>query len=184
MAREGMGLLERKRDSLMGRAMDELEASKRLRLEVTEAWRQLQEAWEEVYGEEDIGRLRSLAQAFVFSPQTAGERRMWMSATLNDYRYEKTKLPFLGSSLDCSLRTERVRGMLHALMPKMIGLMNRESSVRSMIVALRQCQRQVNALDEVIIPGFQDEQRRIAQQLEERERETLFQIKRLKEAEA
>jgi len=127
-----------------------------------------------------VSQLRHLAQRLAFSSTVREAWRRWMSVNLAAHAYERTKLPFLGAVMDCSLRPEQVRGILHALMPELIELMNREGNVRSLARALRQCQRQVNALEEIVIPELRGERRRIEQRLEERERESLFQIKRLK----
>jgi len=180
LAREGLGLLERKRDSLMNQALEELQQARGLRQQLTERWKQLADLWNDAYRHEDVPQLRRLAQDRVFSPVVQEGGRGWMSVNLAAHTYERETLPFLGAVMDCSLRPEQVRGMLHALMPELIDLLNRESNVRRLTRALRQCQRQVNALEEIVIPELREAWRRIEQRLEERERESLFQIKRLK----
>ena len=55
-----------------------------------------------------------------------------------------------------------------------------ETSIRRIAAALKQCHRQVNALNQVVIPELAEEKTRIEQRLEEKEREAIFQVKRLK----
>jgi len=45
LAREGLDLLERKRDSLMNRALEDLKQARGLRQQLTERWRQLADLW-------------------------------------------------------------------------------------------------------------------------------------------
>lgn len=65
-------------------------------------------------------------------------------------------------------------------MPKLTQLMCIETNLRRITHALKQCQRQVNALEHLLIPELQSEKRWIEQSLEERDREAIFQTKRLK----
>jgi vacuolar-type H+-ATPase subunit D/Vma8 len=58
--------------------------------------------------------------------------------------------------------------------------MNTETNIRRISIALKRCQRQVNALTEVVIPELSQERIRVEQRLEEKEREAIFQVKLLK----
>ena len=181
LASEGMDLLEKKRDHLMSQALDLLRQAKALRMEVSEQWRLIRDAWGEALSRENRTHLESLADNAVkeLSGLETGFRN-WMGAVLTDIAGPDMSIDLLGSATECDLRTERVRGMLHRLMPDLIRLMAVESNIRRISGALKRCQRQVNGLEHAVIPALRADQRRIEQRLEETEREALFQVKRLK----
>jgi V/A-type H+-transporting ATPase subunit D len=180
LAVEGMDLLEKKRDQLMKQALALLKKAKALRLDVTERWLSIQNAWDEALSHENSSHLKSLADTVAESPGLETDFRHWMGAVLTDIAWPDTAIGLLGSATECDLRTERVRGMAHSLLPDLIRLMAIESNIRRITAALKRCQRQVNGLEHAVIPELKSDQHRIEQRLEETEREALFQIKRLK----
>ncbi|MDX8410467.1 MAG: V-type ATP synthase subunit D [Mariprofundaceae bacterium] len=180
VARQGYELLENKRDILIQEGIRRLRLARQLRLHMTQQWQRLQDVWRDCCAHEGHTRLTHLARALPPAEKVEGRERTWMSASLAEFRYAPPGLSLLGAISDCSVRPERVRGLLASLLPDLLDLMNEESSVRRISQALRRCQRQVNALHHVLIPEMQAEQRRIDQHLEEKEREALFQIKQLK----
>jgi|GEM_PF-2305873 len=184
LSREGLELLERKRDALMAQGLQLLRQSREQREEVTGRWQEAIALWRtamERDGEEQLA-VRSMHCERIPSLQGDEERMLSVSHCRYLVTYLMPKL--LGGVGDCSLCAELARGKLAKLLPELIELMNRESNVRRVAAALKQCQRQVNALSQVVIPELAHEQKRIEQRIEEKEREAMFQVKRLKAAHA
>lgn len=179
-AREGLSLLERKRDTLMNEAMNRLRQAKALRLELTRQWQPLWQQWCDTLTRERSQNLQRLASRLEPPVPPRDASRHWMSVLLAELSQELPVLAPLGSVTQVGLRPEQVRGTLAALLPRMVELMALETSVRRIAQALKRCHRQVNALDRMIIPELVREQTRVEQRLEEKEREAIFQIKRLK----
>jgi V/A-type H+-transporting ATPase subunit D len=180
VAREGLELLERRRDSLMAEGLSQLARAKQQRLQVTQKWQPLAGNWRDCLEHQDPQLLKKLAQTLELAPPLSGRSRRWMSVELADYACQRPQLELLGSVTEVDIRPERVRGALADLLPELIQLMNTETNIRRISIALKRCQRQVNALTEVVIPELSQERIRVEQRLEEKEREAIFQVKLLK----
>jgi len=182
IARESLGLLENKRDVLIARGIELLRDSARLRRELTERWAETEKLWVECLGMEGMERLRSLSTGQQSRFDLHGKEKPWMSVRLVQLSLEQHRPAPLGAVFDCGLLPDQVRGLLASLLPDLVGLMNVETNIRRIASALRRCQHQVNALDYVILPNLEKERLQIGRCLEEKEREALFQIKRMKAA--
>ncbi len=73
-----------------------------------------------------------------------------------------------------------VRRRVRALLPQIVRLAESEVSCRRLAAELQKTQRKVNALEHIFIPEYRDTIQFIEATLDEREREALFQLKRLK----
>lgn len=180
MAREGLNLLENKRDFLIKEGASQLGKAREKRLELSRSWARLLEMWSDCLRVERKEKLEDLADRVAGMRPLDGSERRWMSVNLAEYSSQRPRLTLLGAFFDCGLRPERARGALASMLPDLVMLMDLETNVRRISVALKRCQRQVNALNYVIIPELESEKGRIEQRLEEMEREALFQAKRLK----
>jgi V/A-type H+-transporting ATPase subunit D len=180
VAREGVELLERKRDKLMAEGMKLLKQAAPLRLQLTREWERIQHDWKDTLEYQSYHRLKTFAGSVQQAPPLAGQEQRWMSVKLADFNYPKPRLEPLGSVIEIDIRPEQVRGATNKLIPELIQLMNLETSIRRIAAALKQCHRQVNALSQVITPELVSEKSRIEQRLEEKEREAIFQVKLLK----
>jgi V/A-type H+-transporting ATPase subunit D len=181
LSRQARELLEQKRDRLMEKALEELRASARLRRDLTERWRAVLELWWDCLEEEGAERLARLSKEVPELPDLDGAECRYLGVMLSACSLARPELPPLGAVFDCGLKPERVRGLLADLLPDLVRLMNHETNVRRLAGALRRVQRQVNALEQVLIPEMEGEAKYIEQAIEEKEREALFQTKRLKE---
>ncbi len=73
-----------------------------------------------------------------------------------------------------------VRTRLHALQADLVHLAEVEVSCHRLALELQRTQRKVNALENIFIPQYRDTIRFIEASLEEKEREALFHLKRVK----
>jgi vacuolar-type H+-ATPase subunit D/Vma8 len=129
---------------------------------------------------EGVERLSRLADEQNAPPELKEGETSWMSVRLARFVLERPELEPFGAVFDCGLWPDRVRGRLAAFLPELQKLMNVESNVRRISVSLKRCQRQINALSHIILPELEGDKIRIEQGLEEREREALFQVKRMR----
>lgn len=180
VAQDGLDLLERKRDMLMSEGLKQLRQAKTLRQEVTQVWAVIQKHWQDTLEHESLHALQWLADAVEQPAPLRDNSRRWMSVVLAEFSLDKPTLKLLGSVTQIGIRPEQVRGKLGNLLPELVKLMALETNIRRIAAALKQCHRQVNALNQVIIPELAQEKKRIEQRLEEKEREAIFQVKRLK----
>ena len=180
LAREGVALLEKKRDRLMAMGMQRLRQSRELRIQLAQKWGRLEAMWRDALAAESRDRLERLAAQVPTAGQVREERDSWMSVDLVELQLADEPPGPLGGIVDCDYRTERARGALYVLLPELMRLMSLETQVRRIAAVLKRCHRQVNALNNLILPELAREERRITDSLEERDREALFQVKRLK----
>jgi V/A-type H+-transporting ATPase subunit D len=85
-----------------------------------------------------------------------------------------------GGTGDAGPAADAVSSALRALVPSLLELAELESSCLRLARELASVRRKLNALERVHIPAHADTIRFIADQLEEREREQLFQLKRIR----
>jgi len=180
VSQEGLELLEHKRDILIAEGLQLLKSAKALRTTLTQYWGEIEKHWQETLNLQSADKLKRLADSLVPMAELKDSPRRWMSVKFAQYRGEVPKLDLMGSVSELDLRVESVRGQLAQRIPQLIELMNIETNVRRIAVALKQCHRQVNALTQVIIPELVKAKSLIEQRLEEKERETIFQVKLLK----
>jgi len=180
VSQEGLELLEHKRDILMGEGLQLLKTAKQLRLQVTQRWGHIEKNWQDAVEHQNPASLKKLAEGLPVMPPLEGGMQRWMSVKMANFSCKVPRLGLLGAVSELDLRPEQVRGALAQLLPELVELMNTETNIRRIAIALKQCHRQVNALTQVVIPELEQEKVRIEQRLEEKEREAIFQVKLLK----
>lgn len=79
-----------------------------------------------------------------------------------------------------SYKIEAVKMKFERFLKKMIEVTEKEAVVWNLIKDLKKTQRRVNALDNVIIPELLQDIKFIVDSLEDRDREVLFQLQRMK----
>jgi len=179
--RAGHQLLEQKREVLLEELMQ-------IAREAKESRRQLAAALERAYATLRAalltdGRPRLEAEALAApGPATLRVReRSVMGVTVPLLSFEGPPValavgaPGLASP-GAAFTGRRIRGLLTAL----VRQAEVEMSCRRLATELQKTQRKVNALENIFIPEYRDTIRFIEGSLEEKEREGLFQMKRLK----
>lgn len=84
------------------------------------------------------------------------------------------------STFFSSYRLEAIKSKFEAFLRKMVEVSEKEEILWNLIKDLKKTQRRVNALDNVIIPEIQSDVKFIIDSLEDRDREVLFQLQRMK----
>lgn len=180
VSREGLELLEYKRDILMAEGIRLLKQSKPLRSTLGEKMAEIEMQWKTALTHQHFEQIVHLAKDYPEQDFVTVILKRWMSVDLIDLRYMAQNPQLLASVAELEIRVEQVRGALNQLMSPLIQLMALETNIRRISLALKRSNRQVNALTRVVIPELQQDKKRIEQRLEEKERESIFQVKLLK----
>ena len=177
----GHGLLDQKREVLLEDLVD-------IHREAGHLWQQLVVDLAAVY---DVLRTALLAQGRrpleeeALAPPAPVRLRLRERSVMgvivpllelgNDVQAEPVTAPGWGPAGAAEVR-QRVRELL----PALARLAEVEVSCRRLAAELQKTQRKVNALESIFIPEYRDTIHFIEASLEEKEREALFQLKRLK----
>jgi V/A-type H+/Na+-transporting ATPase subunit D len=179
LADEGRQLLDEKREIILRELFSHMEDMRRARAEaaalLADAYKELAAACVDL-GSEQVARagLASAPPANV----TAQERSLFgvLLPLLNwDVREESPPWGLLGTSLNLDLARQKFL----AAMRRLIELAELEIAFQRLAVELRKTQKRVNALQNLLIPQYRVTASYMEAGLEEREREALFQLKRM-----
>jgi len=180
LAQEGRQLLDEKREILLRELFRHLADLKRCRKEATAALADAYAALREAclaLGRDAVSRA---ALAERESPEISAQERSILGVVVPLLRCEAIpETPswgLLGTSLELDVARQRFR----SAMSRLVALAEVEISFRSLASELRRTQKRINALQTLLIPQYQETVRYIEGSLEEREREALFQMKRVK----
>jgi V/A-type H+-transporting ATPase subunit D len=181
-AREGRDLLDEKREILIMEIMGALEDAYRKRLtmekEIAEAYKSLSEA-KVLMGTEDVRRaalgIRSEADVAIYDRSVMGV--VVPVVQVNWSKTEKPRYGFAGTTFALDKATKIFSSSLELL----VELAEIETTLWRLATELKKVQRRFNALDQILIPQYEETVKYIEYTIEEKEREILFQLKRLKE---
>jgi len=180
VARNGHDLLEEKREVLASELLNIIDDAEELRKTVNEkleaAYGMLIQAVQ-LLGAEQVERTALACHAEARIDLT---ERMVMGVPLPLLKRKMLKLEpqygLLGTvySLDEALRR------FHGVLESILQLAETERTAWHLAIELKKTQRRVNALENIIIPQYEETIHFIEERLEEVERETVFQMKLLK----
>ncbi|MBS7287452.1 MAG: V-type ATP synthase subunit D [Candidatus Freyarchaeota archaeon] len=181
LAEKGHDLLKEKRDALVMHFFDILEDVGRLRKEMNNALREAFEAL--IVAKMVMGPLRVEEAAMGVEPlyevETSIQNIMGVKVPLLNIKERKVSMPPYGLTDTSVVLDEAARKFREALRLA-IQLAEVETAVRRLAEEIDKTKRRVNALKYIIIPKLENTIRYISLHLEEREREDLFRLKRVK----
>lgn len=181
-AREGRDLLDEKREILIMEIMGTLEDAHRKRITME---KELAEAYKALAVAKVLMGTDSLRRAS-FGFQVEAEVDIWDRSVMGvvvpvvQAKWHKTKKPrygFGGTTYALDKATQRFSSCLELL----VELAEIETTLWRLATELRKVQRRFNALDNIVIPQHEETVKYIQYTLEEKEREILFQLKRVKQ---
>jgi V/A-type H+-transporting ATPase subunit D len=181
-AREGRDLLDEKRELLIMEIMGTLEDAHRKRLamekELSEAYKSLSIA-KVIMGSENVERasLGIQAEADVDIRDRSVLGVVVPVVQVEWKRTEKPRYGFVGTTYALDKAAQFFSKSLELLME----LAEIETTLWRLATELKKVQRRFNALDNILIPQYDETVKYIQNTLEEKEREILFQLKRVKE---
>lgn len=179
LAQEGRQLLDEKREIILRELFSHLEDLRRSRAEAETA---LTEAYAELAAACIALSREQVARAALAAPPPAEistQERSLFGIVLPLLNWEPgddtPPWGLLGTSLELDVARERFL----AAMRRLVEQAELEIAFRRLAVELRKTQKRVNALQNLLIPQYQETVSYMESGLEEREREALFQLKRL-----
>ncbi len=179
LAREGRQLLDEKREIILRELFSHMEDMRRSRSEaqalLAEAYGQLSAACLAL-GRDQVARAGLAAPP---PPEVKVQERSLFGVVLPllNWEMDPDAPPWglLGTSLELDLAREKFL----AAMRRLVELAELEVAFHRLAVELRKTQKRVNALQNLLIPQYRETVTYMEAGLEEREREALFQLKRV-----
>ncbi|HDL86121.1 MAG TPA: V-type ATP synthase subunit D [Candidatus Acetothermia bacterium] len=181
VAKSGYDLLEEKREVLISELLNIIDDAESFRREVNEqlvsAFHALMEAIETL-GPDQVKRttLACIAEAHI----TLTERSV-MGVPIPLMKRKLLKLAPQYGLLGTSYALDEALRRFYDVLERILRLAETERTAWHLAIELKKTQRRVNALENIFIPQYEETIRYIEERLEEVERETIFQMKLLKE---
>ncbi len=180
LARDGSGLLEQKKDILINNINLLAEKADQVRAEVdkmlADAYRKLSLALLEA-GEASVEAAGLGVRA---REQVVVKERSLMGVILPIVHVRIPKLRPEYSLAGSTETMDQVRKAVHAALELIAELAEMEIGVENLLRELKKTLKRVNALSHVYIPLYESTLKYMEETLEEREREALFQMKKVK----
>ncbi len=183
LAKRGHRLLKEKRDVLVIEFFSIFEDQKYLRRKVNE---DLKEAFK-LYAklktvDRDIEKLASVLSR-TQGPEIETKRKNVMGVTVPLINLKKEKKNLLDRGYNIytsSVLLDEVYDRFAEILKDIVRLGEIEKSVKLLAKEIEKTKRRVNALEYILIPALEEKRRFIQFQLDEREREDFFRMKRVK----
>ena len=181
-AREGRDLLDEKREILIMEIMGTLEDAHRKRLtmekELSEAYKTFSIA-KVIMGTENVRRASLGIQAEA-AVDIRDRSVMGVVVPIVQVKWKKTEKPRYGFS-GTTYALDKATQLFSKCLELLVELAEIETTLWRLATELKKVQRRFNALDNILIPQYDETVKYIQYTLEEKEREILFQLKRVKE---
>jgi V/A-type H+/Na+-transporting ATPase subunit D len=183
LARQGAELLRGKREALVREFLAELkrfvDAREALRRELAEARQSLMRCLA-LDGPEAVASA-GLASARTIRLETR-ERNIWGTRILEaDTDYARRAPQDRGfTALGASARMEETAGLFESSLELILRVAPLDRKLRRLAEEIRRTSRRVNALEQRMIPGLEEQARAIRGILDQREREDVLRLKHLK----
>ncbi len=180
IAKSGYDLLEEKREVLVSELLNIIDDAEAFRREVTErltsAFTALQGAITHL-GTEQVERT---ALACATEAQITLRERSIMGVPVPLMERKLRELEPQFGLLGTSFALDEALRRFYDALERILRLAETERAAWHLAIELKKTQRRVNALENIFIPQYEETIRYIEGRLEEVERETIFQMKRLK----
>jgi V/A-type H+-transporting ATPase subunit D len=184
LAQQGMDLLKRKRDALLVEFMDVVDETLALSVQLEENTAEAQFALTIARGVDGPVAVHSasLAGRDGVSVEVSGVKIMGVSVP----ELEKTQAALRGplsrgySVVGVSSRVDHVAERFEVLIDGLVDYAGRETRLRRVGEEIQKTSRRVNALEQITLPTLTGQVAYIRQALDERAREDLFRLKKVK----
>ena len=179
---EGRELLDEKREILIMEIMGTLEDAHRKRIAMEKALAEAYKAFavaKVLLGPEDVKRaafgIQAEAQVDIHDRSVMGVVVPVVQVKWN--KSDKPRYGFAGTTY----ALDKASKQFSACLENLVELAEIETTLWRLATELKKTQRRFNALDNILIPQYTETVKYIQYTLEEKEREILFQLKRVKE---
>lgn len=181
LAQEGRQLLDEKRDVILRELFSHMDEMRQTRKEASDllaqAYRALADACI-VLGRDQVARAALAAPA---PPEVAMHERSLFGVVLPLLDWDAPETERRWGLLGTSIELDLARRNFLAATRRLVQLAELEVAFQRLAVELRRTQKRVNALQNLLIPQYRETAAYMEGSLEEREREDMFQLKRMRE---
>ena len=183
LAQRGHDLLVEKRDALLMHFFDAVRDLAPLR---DRLWRKLEEAYREFAKAELLmgpAKVREISYAVPDRFDVFEQARSIIGVLVPIFRLEVQSRPEKGwwyGMAESSAALDRAMEAMEEALKLIVELAEAETTVKRLAEAIIMTKRRVSALENIIIPRFENTIRFIQMHLEERAREDFFRLKRIK----
>jgi V/A-type H+-transporting ATPase subunit D len=181
LAQEGRQLLDEKRDVILRELFSHMDEMRQTRREaadlLAQAYRALADACI-VLGRDQVARAALAAPA---PREVAMHERSLFGVVLPLLDWDEPETQGYWGLLGTSIELDLARRSFLAATRRLVQLAELEVAFQRLAVELRKTQKRVNALQNLLIPQYRETAAYMEGSLEEREREDLFQLKRMRE---
>lgn len=183
LARDGRNLLDEKKEILITNILSVIKELKKVRAEFDQLIREIYNEFiyiksilgdEFIYNELKCANIREVEFDIIYKNVIGVIVPIVKSINV------KMNTSVNNSVFFSSYRLESLKGKFETFLKKMIEVSEKETVLWNLIKDLKKTQRRVNALDNVIIPEILEDIKFIVDSLEDRDREVIFQLQRMK----
>jgi V/A-type H+-transporting ATPase subunit D len=173
-------ILDDKREVLLRRLDETIEEAQRARADV---WTPLSEAYRALYDaylRMGANKLEAIAATTPPTVEVAVNVRRVVDVDVPTLEITERKAGLTYGFADTSASLDQAARLLRAVLPGIVKAAELENAIFRLASELERTQRLINALEYIIIPGYQESIRFISSTLEEREREEFVRLKHVK----
>ena len=184
LAQQGRDLLEQKREALLREFMKNVDIAMREGESLDKLAAEAAYALGYAKALDGPEAVRSASLAVVDAAAVSVDAVSVMGVSVPTVRRESPRPSPLGRGYSLPATTARIDDVaerFEAELDLLVELAAVETRLRRLGDEIKATSRRVNALDNVFLPRLDDDMRRIATTLEEREREDVFRLKRVKQ---
>jgi V/A-type H+-transporting ATPase subunit D len=179
--KSGHALLEQKREVLVEELMEMYRDARQLRHELVTALAEVYRGVREGFLAGGRLHFEAATLAAPGAPRVRARERSVMGVIIPLLELEVPPLAGPNTALGrAPVATALTQRRVRDLLPAIVRVAEAEVACRRLAAELQKTQRKVNALENIFLPDYRDTIRFIESALEEKEREGLFHMKRLK----
>ncbi len=183
LARKGHKLLKQKRDALILEFFKILEKAKDLRAELNEGMKKAYEALAVAQAYHGMNEVENVAMAVGRAPLVGIEVRNVMGVKIPSISAEMSQTPLLErgySIVGTSAKIDDATEGFEKALVMVVRLAETENAIRKLIREIEKTKRRVNALEFVLLPKLDGQEKLIRFRLEEMERDSFVMLKMIK----
>lgn len=183
LARDGRNLLDEKKEILITNILSVIKELKRVRAEFDQLTREIYNEFiyiKSILGDEFIYNELKCANIREVEFDIIHKNVIGVIVPIVKSMNIKMNTSVNNSVFFSSYKLEALKGKFEIFLKKMIEVSEKETVLWNLIKDLKKTQRRVNALDNVIIPEILEDIKFIVDSLEDRDREVIFQLQRMK----
>ncbi len=180
LAKEGYELLDKKRTILIQEMMDRIDTAKEIQSQISEYFYEAYRALQVVDITMGIETVEEIATGIEFVDDIEIKNYSVMGVEIPEVKNVSEKIEPRYSLMRTNLSLDRAFENFKRVVALIARLAEIETSVYRLAASIKKTQKRANALDNIMIPRYQDTVKFIEDTLEEREREEFYRTKMIK----